>query len=643
MKRNVLSMVVVLCIMIGMITSTSATTNNLMPAISNNIGNNNYSGGWSNSVSLNDVIQYSTSAWASTINSYLYQDGEYLVRVEYINGQIVVEYYTNQYELLSVNTLEMDDGFDLWGGFYAGENYNFTVIGQGNLDADDSVEVIRVIKYDKSWNRLGQVGLFGGNTSYPFDAGSLRCDEYDGILYIHGSRHIYAADFGMYHQANLTLVVRENDMTIINNPKIWWVSHSFNQFILIDKNGSVITFDQGDGHPRAAVLMKFDNAFGSRRGTVKVREFLLDREPGMMDNATGASLGGLAESSSGYITVFSDDGLGINSQGDYCVHNIYISHTPKDDFSESSTEIFQITDFSNDDNYSAGTPCLVSTGLGGGYILWDAYELISKTRGYTFYQSVGKVSYVTYSADGSTSDIITVDGALSDCQPIVYDGKIVWYVTDNGPPVFYTLDSTGISSYLAGSSFTDVKAGTWYNESVEFVYKNELMAGYDSGEFKPESDADRATVVIALYKLWGAYSTNYLSSFNDVDVSNLQLNSAVEWASGNDFFIPMRTPITSGYGNGYFGPNDPVTREQLATFLYRYAIFKSYDVTSRADLLHYTDRGSVSDYALEAMQWAVSQGLISGTSTTTLSPKDTVARSQLAAILMRFCESVVDE
>lgn len=637
MKKRFLSALLSLCIMVTLLPGTAAAANNLIPAISNNIGRNHYSGGLSQSSILDGVTVYSTSAWASSINSYLYQDGQYLVRVEYISGHIVIEYYTSEYEIVSAKSLEMDAGFDLWGGFYSGKNYNFIIIGQGNLSADDNVEVIRVIKYDKNWHRLGQVGLFGGYTSYPFESGSLRCAEYNGVLYIHSPRNIYASDFGIYHQAELTLVIRESDMTITNDPKIWRVSHSFNQFIIADKDGNIITLDHGDGWPRAAVLMKFSSGiYYTRSGVVNVREFPLDQESSMMDNSTGASLGGLTESSTGYITAFNDDGLGINSQGDRSVHNIYLSHTSKNNFSESGTNIRQITNFSADGNYSTGTPVLVSTGLDGGYVLWEVRELTDGHLTFPFYQSTGKIAYVTYSADGSTSEITTVDGYLSDCQPIIYNGKVIWYVTNDGPPVFYTLDSTGLSSYLAGSSFVDVKPSMWYTESIEFAHRNNLIDGYDSGEFKPNSNADRGTVVVALYRLWGAYSTSYRSSFSDIDISNLELNSAVEWATGNT----IRFKITSGYGDGRFGPNDPVTREQLAAFFYRYAAFKRYDTNSRTNLSQYTDRGNISDYALEAMQWAVSQGLISGTSSTTLSPKNTVTRAQLAAILMRFCENI---
>lgn len=643
--KKVLVVLLTLCLTINLFSVSVLASNVLVPATSSNIGDNHYSGGWTQSSTTRidgvAVGGYSSSAWASTIKSYLYQDGEYLVRVEYIDGHIVIEYYTNEYRLVTSKTLNIDEGFNLWGGFYAGEKYNFIIIGQENSNADDDFEVIRIIKYSKNWDRLGQAGLFGQNTVRPFDGGSFRCDEYNGTLYIRTARKIYPID-GLYHQTNMTIVIQENNMSIKNNPAGFDVSHSFNQFILVDANGSIITLDHGDGYPRAAVLKKFDQTVTRLQETVNVREFLLDRPKGMMDNATGASLGGLVESSTGYITVFNDDGLGINSLGDRSAHNVYISHTNKKNFTESRTDVYQLTNYEVDGEYSTGTPALVPTSLNGGYVLWETRELKESRYHPDSYQSVDKITYAAYSADGQISNITTTKGSLSDCQPIVYNGKVVWYVTNDGPPIFYILDNSGLTNQLSGSLFVDVDAKSWYGKSVEFARNNKLIDGYASNEFKPNSFATRGTVIVALYRLWGAFEKHYISYFDDVDAEDVELNSAICWAAVPDPIIGTKTGIASGYGNGKFGPDDSISRQQLAVFLYRYAIYKGYDVSKRADLSGYIDQCDISDYALEPMQWAVSQGLIQGTTNVTLSPQGTVTRAQFAVILMRFCENITD-
>ena len=109
---------------------------------------------------------------------------------------------------------------------------------------------------------------------------------------------------------------------------------------------------------------------------------------------------------------------------------------------------------------------------------------------------------------------------------------------------------------------------------------------------------------------------------------------AVRWAASEG--------IVGGYGGGLFGTNDPVTREQLAVILYRYAAYKGYDVTASTDLSGFNDMSEISDYALEAMQWANAAGIVNSTSDTTLDPKGSATRAQMAAMLQRFCETIAE-
>lgn len=180
--------------------------------------------------------------------------------------------------------------------------------------------------------------------------------------------------------------------------------------------------------------------------------------------------------------------------------------------------------------------------------------------------------------------------------------------------------------------FTDVSSDDWYYDEVQYVYENDLMKGTSTTTFSPEVTVNRAMMVTILYRLEGAPAVSTTGSFTDVPAGQYYTD-AVEWAKENE--------ITGGYGNGLFGPNDLLTREQMATFFYRYAEFKGYDVSASADLSGYTDLGSVSSYALDAFKWTNANGLIKGTTTTTLSPKGDATRGQLAVILYRFCENVV--
>ena len=180
-----------------------------------------------------------------------------------------------------------------------------------------------------------------------------------------------------------------------------------------------------------------------------------------------------------------------------------------------------------------------------------------------------------------------------------------------------------------GLPFTDVPESAWYYDAVRYVYEHGLMNGTSATTFSPNAVTTRGQIVTILWRVAGSPVVNYLMDYNDVDPA-AWYGEAVRWATSEG--------VVKGYGNGRFGPDDPITREQFAAILYRYAQYKGYDVTASADLSGYADADKVSGYALEAMRWANAEGIINGTSPTTLYPQGTATRAQAAAMLMRFCE-----
>lgn len=180
--------------------------------------------------------------------------------------------------------------------------------------------------------------------------------------------------------------------------------------------------------------------------------------------------------------------------------------------------------------------------------------------------------------------------------------------------------------------FTDVSASHWAHDDITYVYENDLMNGTDGSLFSPESTTTRAQVVTVLYRLAGQPAADWENPFWDVPAS-AWFHDAVTWAWEND--------ITGGVSSTHFGAGNAVTREQLATFLYRYAQDQGYDTSARADLSGYSDAGLVSSYATEALSWANATGLITGTTGTTLSPQGSATRAQVATILSRFCQDVI--
>ena len=180
--------------------------------------------------------------------------------------------------------------------------------------------------------------------------------------------------------------------------------------------------------------------------------------------------------------------------------------------------------------------------------------------------------------------------------------------------------------------FTDVPANAWYAEAVRYVYEHGLMAGTSATTFAPDATTSRAMIATILWRMAGSPVVNYAMDFADVPEGQWY-SEAIRWAASEG--------VVTGYGNGLFGTNDPITREQLATMLWRYAQTEGYDVSIGEDtnILSYTDVANLSEYAIPAMQWAVGAGIINGTGNgSTLTPQGQATRAQAAVMLMRFCE-----
>ena len=195
-----------------------------------------------------------------------------------------------------------------------------------------------------------------------------------------------------------------------------------------------------------------------------------------------------------------------------------------------------------------------------------------------------------------------------------------------------TVQATFTQNQSGTLPFTDVKTGDWFYEAVQYVYDKGMMTGVSADRFAPASTTTRGMIVTILYRLENEPAVSGGSAFTDVE-NGAWYADAVVWAAAND--------IVNGTSATTFAPNSPITREQMAAILYRYAAYKGYDVSQKADLSGYTDAASISGYAKDALAWANAQKLITGVTDTTLNPQGSATRAQVATILMRLCETVV--
>lgn len=258
----------------------------------------------------------------------------------------------------------------------------------------------------------------------------------------------------------------------------------------------------------------------------------------------------------------------------------------------------------------------------------------------------GSVSVDKYATEGEEVTItVTPDKAFKlDELSVTAGGKDV-EITNNGDGTYtFTMPSNKVTitaSFIEDEDyveptpdpnmpFTDVSENDWFYGAVQYVYDNDMMNGVSDTSFAPNSNLTRAMMAAVLYNLEDQ-PTQADSTFTDV-VEGSWYADAVNWAAAND--------IVSGYGDGIFGPNDNITREQMAAILYRYAEYKGYDVSAVGDLSQFNDADSVSEWANEVMSWAVGAGLINGMGDGSVAPQGTATRAQVATVLMNFCENI---
>lgn len=211
------------------------------------------------------------------------------------------------------------------------------------------------------------------------------------------------------------------------------------------------------------------------------------------------------------------------------------------------------------------------------------------------------------------------------------EGNYITFETDHFSLYSVVNKDKGMTTY-SKLPFSDVRIADWFYNDVKYVYEKGMMAGTAADVFAPNTTTTRAMIVTILYRLEGSPAVTGTSAFADVPAGQWYTD-AVNWAAANQ--------IVKGTSATTFAPNASITREQMAAILYRYAQYKGYDVTKKADLSGYSDNGQVSAYAKDALAWANAAKLINGVTNTTLAPQGNATRAQVSAILHRFCDGVV--
>lgn len=387
--------------------------------------------------------------WPRKVSSYLNKIDYGYERIETPGKEIYIEEYSDDFVFQSRKTIQIE--LPIYGGIYSNDKYHYVVCGQKNWGEDNTKEVIRIVQYSKDWERIKAASIYGANTVNPFYDGSVSFAEKDGYIYVRTCHQMYKFEDGKNHQANMTFIFDAEKMEItdqryeISNyiQSSWgYVSHSFKQEVIADGD-DIIAIDHGDGYPRALILSKFSSLSSqyplylndtATHSFVDIMSFRGE----IGDAATDASVGNLVASDSSYMVV-----------GDYLMdekdkrRSIWLSVVPKSNL--EANRLLTLTDGTD----RVTTPVMIKIDTNKFLIMWN-------TLAYQNYNySIADLSYLFVDGEGNRLTDIMKDYSgvvLSDCKPIVEDGKVIWYKTgknlesnsgyafDQSGPVFYELD-----------------------------------------------------------------------------------------------------------------------------------------------------------------------------------------------------------
>ena len=621
MKR-IISLVLALVLVIGLVPTALAAS---APVVSDNLDYHWY---------------VNAQRWATPIYSHLaYENGEY-VRAEYTGGKLVVEYYDRNFNFRSGRELELD--LPIFGGLRMDTDYNFVVVGQENFEENDNKEVFRIIRYTKDWKKVDHASIYGANTTIPFDAGCLRFDRNGDILYIRTSHEMYTSTDGLNHQANVMIAVRVSDMTVTDQlTKVWnsgygYVSHSFNQFVRVDGD-TLLAVDHGDYYPRSVALFKYtaeagSETFYSRTYMVNVLKIV---DSTYHYNDTGVSVGGFEFSSTHYLVA--GNSYDQKKSADLMdVHrNIFVTATPKDNFTDDATKIHWITNYAASDGVKVSPPHLVKVS-GDRFLLTWTENAVQK---YCFLNGKGEL-------DGSVK---TFNGQLSDCVPIVAGNDAIWYVTNNSAPTFYRIQVKTCDHDYKGvvtkptctqpgyTTYTCTRCGDSY------VGDNTAAKGHSWTDWQiitpatctTDGKAQRSCTACGKVETETIHAPGHdwngnqcgrcgivrQTPFDDVEPGSFY-ETPVAWALDNG--------ITTGIDATHFGPLGQCQRAQVVTFLWR--TYGSPDPTTTE--CPFTDVKE-TDFFYKAVLWAVEKGITNGVSATEFGSYLPCNRAQVVTFLWR--------
>lgn len=358
---------------------------------------------------------------------------------------VYIEYYDEKLNILSKKSIEPE--LPMWGGFYAAKEAYYLVEGQDNSDCKDGTEVVRIIKYDKNWKRVGSGSIYSEKgwdyeIRCPFDYGCVNMTEQNGILYVFTSREGYIdAWYGRGHQGMMLISLNEKTMeTKIVEANF---NHSFTQFIDSDEKWLYL-YEESDGE-RATILSRLQPESAGSYKIIPVLHYGGQRTSGW-SIPTYASADDVAVSDHSVLGVgCSIDQSMYDNADNYSDFNIYLSVTPKDSFTEADTKLIWLTDY-KEKFISFYHPSLAKVNDNRFMVMWEEVE---HKRRVSYDESNpndpfsgGKLHYLFVDSNGNkVSKEFTASASASQCRPILNDSKMIYCASVDGAVCFYTINA----------------------------------------------------------------------------------------------------------------------------------------------------------------------------------------------------------
>lgn len=389
-----------------------------------------------NQASVRNVQDNTNHNYTGVQNHYIYGEGNRIWIVMAKEKTVEISAYDkNTYE--KTDEMELPFELPLFGGFFAGEKYNYLVFGQENMEEDDSKEVIRIVKYDKSFNRLDSLAVRDAYTTIPFHAATPDMAEYGDEVILHTARQRYLTpDDGLRHQSNLLIIFDSETMTLKNELGEFQgqhVGHSFNQFVRYRKTGDYVLLDHGDAYPRSVVAYDWELMRRYKAGEdVEPVSYALKGIGGEIgDNYTGLTVGGFAVTDETFLATLNEDCTKTHMNPRHALLTV----CTRADMQYREVELQNCRTYGE----SASAPYLVELSENRFFLIWKEFAKGEKIEGRIVYTVV----------DGFGNRICEnrelINGELAkDCQPVLHEDTIYWYV--NRPEK--TLYTINVSEFL---------------------------------------------------------------------------------------------------------------------------------------------------------------------------------------------------